>query len=326
VSKYRLEVLLPFHIYDSYLTEALDSCIRALPPNSRIIAINTINDQKLLNGHSDYVYEVNHPNAGYISALDYGFRNSHSEYVALMNSDDLIDKDRFLMQIASLELSDKNLCVSDLSKFSIIRKKGRLLVPPLLGKATSNFHEAILLLGSYRADATWCFKSEWARENNIFLEENDISDWCIAMRTMKTTDTVVLNKDLYFYRMHSNQISRNQYEDVPEGFFLSWHELNNRLNFRKLSNCEIELLTSLKKSKKLSDLKNLQSWLEEFENFLLFSLPDSNKSEIRNLLARRRLLISLKNRSVRMLLCEWRVAPKVLFQYIIFRKYLRSTL
>jgi glycosyltransferase involved in cell wall biosynthesis len=113
MSRYLLDVLLPFHVYDDLLQEAIESCKKSLPANSRIIAINTLVDQKILNMNSDQILEVMCPKADYITALRFGLSKTQSKYVALMNSDDLINESRFINQIQALENSNFKMCAHD---------------------------------------------------------------------------------------------------------------------------------------------------------------------------------------------------------------------
>ena len=326
MSEYLLEVLLPFHIFDDYLLEAIESCEKALPPNSRIIAINTLNDQKMLNGHSGLILEVTCPKANYVTALKFGLSKTQSKYVALMNSDDLIDEHRFIKQIEALEQSNFNLCVTNLSKFSITKIHKSIEVPSLLGEVPNNFHEALLLLGSFRADASWCFNQKWAREVDLFGQKSDVSDWCTAMRTVKSTNTVVLNEKYYFYRMHARQITRDQKVSNSPYFYANWTELNDRLNFRALNHSEIDIVTSHNRTSKIENLENVWCWLSEIEVYLESIFIDSDKEKISNILFRRKLLIGIRNRSLQLKIKELRLLPNLFFQYFRFKKYLRGVL
>lgn len=324
MSEYLLDVLLPFHVHDDLLREAIENCKKSLPANSRIIAINTLCDQKILNMHSDRILEVMCPRADYVTALRFGLSITQSKYVALMNSDDLIDNSRFSNQIQALENSNFKLCVTNLSKFSITKQQKWIEIPALLGDPPNNFHEVLLLLGSFRADASWCFNQKWAHEVNLFGQESDVSDWCTAMRTMNQGNTLVLNEDLYFYRMHSRQITRGERIPNSESFYFNWKSLNRKFNFRYLTPSEIDAITTAQKQDR--NLDNVWKWLKEIEAFLISVLPDSDKKKISNIFSRRRLFICLNQRTLHLRIKDMLIVPKVLFQYIRFKKYLRVSL
>ena len=322
--KYELDVVLPFHVLDQYLIEAIESCISALPDQSRLILINTRSDQKEIEVRYDSVLELNLKNADYMSALGFGIGKSDAKYIALMNSDDIVDQTRFTRQLQELKNSKKDLCVTSIEKFAISRAGATVFIPSLLGKAPQRFNEALLLLGSYRADASWCFKSSWAQQNFLFSSDQDISDWCTAMRVMRSTNTVVIDENLYLYRMHPRQITRLSRVHASPHFLASWEALNQKLGFAPLNRFEIEMLLSIEKSNKRINLDNTFAWLTEVEDYLKEKLESSNHKMIENLISRRRLLISIKNRTIR--IQDLSRIPVVLFEYIRFRKYLRGSL
>ena len=321
---YYLDVLLPFHVNDSFLTAAIESCMKALPKNSRLLMINTLSEEKILQDHSERFIELNYPNANYMSALMLGMANSNSEYIALMNSDDLIDVDRFFKQIEALSSSGREICAANLSKFAIKKKSKKIKIPALLGKPPSHFHEASLLLGPYRADASWCFTSEWARKNRLFSSDGDISDWCVAMRVMNSTNTIVLDEDLYFYRIHSGQLSQNRDIHKSEKYISSWEALNNKFGFRKLSAAEIQVLTSNYGRIKTKEIESVFLWLKELQNYLVNNLPQSENQQVKNLISRRRLFICYKYRVLSLQLHDVRILGTVFLEYCKFRKFLRG--
>jgi hypothetical protein len=330
MSKYSLDVLLPFHRVDDYLFDAIESSKVALPPDSRIILINTSVEDFLigncLSQWDEKVKLVHLPGGNYIQALSFGLKSSEAKYVALMNSDDLVEPSRFLKQIQSLELNESKICVTRLQKFVMSAYGKTTNIPSVLGSAPNFFHEAILLLGSYFADASWCFDAEWAKENNLFSESNDISDWCTAMRVLKRSSTSVLNERLYLYRMHSGQYTRSQTSHSNINFYSSWNQLNCTFGFRALSRNEIDIVTANPHARKVDDLENVLSWLDELENFLILTFSNSSDRSIKKLFSKRRILVCFRNRSLLVRIRDVRVIPEVIFEYLRYRKHLRFKL
>jgi hypothetical protein len=326
VQKFLLDVLLPFHVDDDLLMEAVESCLEALPKNSKLILINTEGSNKTHYGKIPNVTEISMKGADYLSALKFGLMGSEAEYVALMNSDDLVEETRFARQLEVLSKSNADICVTNISKFAKQSDGSRLSIPPLLGVPPRYFHEGILLLGSFRADASWLFKRDWAIRNNLFFEACDVSDWSTAMRVMKKTNTVVISENLYFYRMHSRQSSHDKKLHQKDDFYETWQKLNTQLNLRSLSRQEIQILTSNYDTPKVKSLKNLMKWLYEAEDQLRQEFPRSESLFLENLFSRRRLLICFKNHSFRIRLKDLKFLPKILFEYFTYRRYLRGSL
>ena len=324
MKEFYLDVLLPYHRKDNLLDDAIQSCLFALPENSRILLIDTKGIGPTNFSGYENVKEITSQGADYLNALKIGLLNSDSEYIALMNSDDLIDPRRFSNQIKALSGSSYDICVTNVSKFVTRRFGKKLLVPPLFGQPPRTFHESILLLGSFRADASWLFKSDWARKNNLFNASSDLSDWTTAMRVLTSTNTIVLDEELYNYRIHSGQLSQNRDFHKNKNFVSAWETLNNKLDFRELTANQIEILTSNYGQIKTKELESIFLWLNELQDYLASNLPQSENQRVKHLISRRRLFICYKYRVLKLQLQDVRILGTVFLEYCKFRKFLRG--
>lgn len=315
---------MPFHVVNDNLFAAIESCKRALPDNSRLLLINTIGKKKMLAEDSEFLVEINVPKANYVQALRHGIGATESQYIALMNSDDLVDVNRFTRQIDELVTSGRELCVTNLLKFAYQAKTKQITIPPLLGNPPRHFHEALLLLGSFRADASWCFKFEWAEENNLFSSDRDVTDWCAGMRVMKSTNTVVIPESLYFYRMHPGQATRSGNQINTDLFYSNWLDLNQSMNLKKLSIFEIDMLTSVGRANNKDNLNNVWIWLNQVEELLKQELPSSDHKSIEDVLSRRRILLCLNYHQIHISFQDLKFYPKVLFEYLRYKSFLRE--
>jgi len=282
-----LDVLLPFHVIDDNLFLAIKSCLDALPENSKIIAINTRSDQSSLNNMSREIIEVKVPGGDYMSALQHGLNISEAQFVALMNSDDLVSKDRFQLQISKLKNDNLDICMTDIKKFS---KRGTSL-PSLMGKAPSFFHPSLLLLGAYRADATWCFLREWANKEKLFCLENDDSDWSVALRVLPNAKIGIINEYHYFYRMHANQFTRKK--SIPANQIIErMNSLNLSLGFPSLMSRDYLWLLSPFSYVTKESFHEIMKWLAHVQGSLARIHPQ-HKDQIDNLVLRRIAILHL---------------------------------
>jgi hypothetical protein len=262
-----------------------------------------------------------------MDALKLGLDYSEAEYVALMNSDDLCSSDRFHKQLAALEKTNSDLSVTDITKFRITKKGRRKIIGSLLGHPPGNFNNALLLLGSYRADATWCFRREWARKNNLFRLKGDVSDWTVGMRVIPKTKLHVIAENLYFYRMHGGQVTRKSDYVAQAGFYSRWINLNTDLNLPILNQNEIQAIAlPWEHAKKLNEITNLKNWLNKIEKQLLLGVTSRENHAIRALLARRKLVLTFKQRALFLQFTDMQFIPLIFFEYIQFRKYARGKL
>jgi hypothetical protein len=321
---YLLDVILPFHKIDAHLSEAIDSCMKALPKNSRIIAVNTCNSGEIGGSYPSSIHEVFLRNGSYLEALGLGILSAKATFIALMNSDDLSTEDRFHKQIFEMIRTQSDLSVCNISKFSVSSLGRKRHIPALLGSPPKKFSFALLLLGSYRADASWCFTSQWAKKNTVFLHNDDISDWCTAMRINGDTKVSVIDEDLYQYRMHPEQVTRNTNDSLEKQFYDIWQAFNESLGFMRLTNSEIQcLILPWKSTEKLQNLKNIKIWLGELEQHLMASMRGRDRVRVASIFARRRVTISFYQRRSVLIGQDYFFIPKIFIQYLRFRKQAR---
>ncbi len=278
----RITVLLPFHRIDFFLRQAIESCERALDSNSVLLLINTSFEDYFYCSRKVEIRFLNIPGASYLEALRSGLMVCETELVALMNSDDQVDVNKFQIQKALLLNGSFDLVHTAIQKFRGTNSKAF----SLLGEIPhSGYNSRLLLLGSYGANATWLFRKDWAWDIELFGHEEDKSDWSVALRTFPESRIGYINQPLYMYRMHRDQVTRRN----PESHLsleTTWTNLNNKLSLPNLSNLDIRFLT-MPNRESLGEisLPRLNLWIEEFRK-----LNRDNKSEFDELLQRRALV------------------------------------
>jgi hypothetical protein len=281
----RVSILLPFHVDDVLLHEAIHSTMLAMDKDDELVLINTSNSKFSNCYRQDNVSVIDAPNCKYIPALSLGISLVKGKFIALMNSDDLVATNRFDKQVEHLDSNQTDLAFSGIRKFS----GGNRRIFPILGDfCGDHYWPGMLLLGSYGANASWLFRRTWAKDRELFSSKGDASDWTTALRVLPETKISYLPEKLYFYRMHKNQITRTNPEKHPT-LLETWSRLNKQLNLPELSQHEISVLT-LPKFAKVEKrlLENIVDWSIEFRKLI----PVNSGSEQ---LLRRRLAI-LKSR------------------------------
>ena len=317
VNSLKMEVILPFHVNDKHLSDALASTLLALPANSRVIAVNTISKNKIL-PENKLIHEVAAPGAGYFEALRAGLNVATSKYVALMNSDDLCDPKRFLMQLEALESSASQVCITGIRKFS----EEKTYLPTLVGEPPKRFVLSMLLLGSYYSDASWMFDREIALTHDFFSPNLDYSDWTLGMRILKECDVVYVSEKLYFYRMHKNQLTRQMEFDSDE-FYSAWRQLNKSFGLPSLSNSEIRVLAKpwlLDSS--VESLSNIEMWCGEFSKKNV-GLNLRAAFKVKQVIGRRKLFYFYSTRKRDFGFRNFLYLPRLFIEYLYLGKFLR---
>ena len=222
-----LDVLLPFHKIDIYFQQAIDSL-----SSTKGVSFNTI----LIDDRLDKSQDINTlatklksfdivettGGTGYANALRLGTSYITQDFVALFNSDDLIDPSRFKKQIKELDKAE--LCISKISRIKHDNSKSYSMI----GEMGSKHYDPIfLLLGAYGADASWSMRTEWWKRN-AFFDNQDYLDWRIALKSFKETTISYIPEPLYFYRKHEGQVTKNRSSvdtNDLENTFLLWNAL-----------------------------------------------------------------------------------------------------
>ena len=277
----KLSILLPFHIDNQFLNDAIASCVNAMEEDFELILINTsgLKCPRLANFQI-----IDAPGYNYIEALSIGLSESRGEYTALMNSDDLFLKNRFQKQISKLVADQADLVFCGMKKF---KGKNRGIFP-LLGELKGDqYLSEFLLLGSYGANATWLFRTSWANDLQLFKSPLDSSDWTTALRVFPNSKIAYVPDKLYLYRMHATQITRTLPEQHSTLYSL-WTSLNESLNLPHLTLQEVKSLTRPDFIQREDAITlNILDWFSEY----LDRLPSHHA--IDDLLNRRLLILSL---------------------------------
>ncbi len=269
-----LDILLPFHRADRFLSEAIQSINLVEKLNPRVILIDDRIDKSdqllpLFRTLKNFEIVTTQGGRGYGQALKVGSQLISSDVVALFNSDDVVHPLRFSKQIA--ELDNFELCLTKMERLTRNNRKAVALT----GSIKSDAYDPIyLLLGSYGADATWCMRSEWWIKNSFFDGEECL-DWRIALHSFKNSSIKYLNETLYFYRKHALQVTATRVNNFQAMIpvYESWEVFARYLGVTALSydvfsilgtpwsrNSSIDLPKMLKAIEQISDVaKRLDS-------------------------------------------------------------------
>jgi glycosyltransferase involved in cell wall biosynthesis len=208
----QVDVILPFHKVDDFLKSAIKSVLVSDDVDISLILIDDRESPQddlaselgsILGGFKFKV--IVNSNHGYGSSLNLGLQATSSEYVALMNSDDLISPKRIKRQIQVLRDTNSDAVVCGIQKFY-----RNHYIPSLAGVPNLNvYHPLFLLLGAYGADATLLGKLE-IMQRLKFVESAITCDWLTALGEYPKLRISGIHERLYFYRYHRDQATQNR--------------------------------------------------------------------------------------------------------------------
>ena len=232
-----VDVVIPFHRMDNYLSEAISSVKLSIGVDVRLIVVNDtgnkISADYLKLRESDLL--IDSSAKGYVNALQTGILNSTAEFVAFLDSDDIMEPHRLSMQIAKIKITGTDFISGQIVKFTHNPIDGHSF--SILGPIpkTSN-PELLLLLGSHGADSSILAIGESIRKSwNIHSTfPPSVADFGWLLKCL--SDGSLMSHEpaaIYFYRSHRNQLSRSGELGLEwNSVYPYWFTFcKNRLNF-----------------------------------------------------------------------------------------------
>jgi hypothetical protein len=231
-----LDVLMPFHRFDDYLKQAIDSLSATKGVTFNTILIDDRIDKtqdisKLVSNLKKFEIVSTTGGTGYSNALKLGTSCITADCVALFNSDDLIDPTRLQKQI--IKLNTAEISITDIVRINWNNSKSRSVT----GAIKSNYYDpAFLLLGAYGANASWCMRRAWWEEN-AFFDDQPCLDWRIALNAFGKSEISYIAEPLYLYRKHKKQITNNKVlsRESLKPVFELWNKLLETYGIKPLS-------------------------------------------------------------------------------------------
>ncbi len=281
---FTIDVVLPFHIINNYLHEAITSVEKSTGVHTRLILVNDTRSGSYLEQYPLNIdaIEVYTDTPGYLSALAKGISSSSSEFIGFLDSDDITSPERFANQTKHLVDSGADLSTGVLRT---INSTGKVIPKrPVLGKMpTPNEPRELLLLGSHGADSALVGRGDFIRQswNTHSTFPPSLADFGWFFSLPQGTKVVHTANAIYYYRSHESQMSRSN------GLLLDWSHVYPK--YLEHQNCNFSGLRFL----------NLNEYPPNVLAALIFpsSMPKLTSGQKKALfVARNSILSSLENR------------------------------
>jgi hypothetical protein len=132
-----------------------------------------------------------------------------------------------------------------------MQKIGKRSVNMNFSPDLSRFSAEMQLFGAYGANAAVMFKKDWLL-NHFEISHYPVWDWQFALQKFQFGQIVGTNKNLYFYRQHSNQISasRAHLEAVLNSIPINWLDFQEQ-SIHKNQNLRLVQAIILPRQRKL---------------------------------------------------------------------------
>ena len=224
--KNSVDVIIPFHRHDEMLERSIASVSQAIEVEINIILVDDRTNREDFSPYST----VKTRSHGYENAVNSALPHLKSNFVALMNSDDLIFPERFIQQITLIKETGKSICISRMRKTT-----PRRIPQFMLGgnPRLKNIYPDLFLVSAHYSNATWCATRGFWEKNVLFESEGVGSDWLLGSKILSDQNTCILLRPTYLYIQHELQITKN-IKKLSNKVTSNWAQLNLELNYPPL--------------------------------------------------------------------------------------------
>jgi glycosyltransferase involved in cell wall biosynthesis len=214
--------VIPAYNAASFLPLTIKHALRSTFRDYELVVVNdgsSDDTAAICEGLDPRLRVINQPNMGMSAARNSGIAGSDSEYVALLDSDDIWHPQKLAAQVELLDDSPTvGVCFGEFEAWdgqSPIRFQGEVsaqrLVPELSGWI---YHQ--LVLTSWALPSTLTFRREVVRHLGSFLAENSLNDdWEFMIRASRYYRYAKLRDVVTLYRQHPTRYGMTDVDGTP---------------------------------------------------------------------------------------------------------------
>lgn len=223
-----LSIIIPSYNHEAYIGHAIQSVMDQSYHNWELIIVDDgskDNSLSVINKYSDErIHLITQENQGAHNAINRGLREAKGEYLAILNSDDLYEADRFKIMIAEMEnnptveFSCSYIRVIDSKGKGLGTKEGWRNMEPwvvphreLSFAATEDFKRNLLMSNFTSTTSNFLFTRNLYEKIGGMRNLRFAHDWDFALRAAEVAECKIIDKPLLKYRVHeSNTISSDR--------------------------------------------------------------------------------------------------------------------
>ena len=254
MNKPKISVLMTIYNHENFLRHAIKSVINQTYKNWELIAIDngsTDNSKKILKKfkHKNIKKKFLKKNIGRTNCLNYGLRFCKGKYIAILDSDDVSEKNRFKKQVNEMEKNkDVNLVASN---FKLIDEDNQIVSNKKHFFKKKNLRS--LLFKNFIAHSTVMYKkSIIGKVGNYPKKYQYAQDYAFYLKIFKKYKIKFLSETLVKLRKpHSNsetiRVSKQNLFFDEQISLLNWSLKNLNPNFKEKLKITFKFLKILTK-------------------------------------------------------------------------------
>ncbi|MBN8554733.1 MAG: glycosyltransferase [Deltaproteobacteria bacterium] len=209
-----ISVLMPVFNGEKYLDAAIRSVLRQSYSHFELIILNdgsTDGSAKIIQSFKDprIIYIKNDQNLGLVKTPNLGIERARGQYIARIDSDDILFSDRFMKQVDFLESHpDAVACGSWYFTMKFL--------PNTLVKVPTRPEDIAseLIFKNVMAHSSMMMRADSLRQYKIFYSDKYpfIEDWELWLRLSKVGRLYNIPEPLFLYRLHSQSVSFKNFD------------------------------------------------------------------------------------------------------------------
>jgi glycosyltransferase involved in cell wall biosynthesis len=210
-----VSIVIPAYNAGAYLRETLDSVMRSTLRDFEVIVIDDGSKDRtaeIASAFPSQVRVISQPNAGMSASRNRGVSMSDSEYIALLDSDDVWHPRKLELQVRTLqERADHDVCFTRFTPWWG-EDAAAFLAEPRTGavdEAMSGwvYHHLILTNWCLPSSMLWR-RSTWQQTGPFLCNDQQTDDWEYIIRATRDHRFVRLDESLVLYRQVASSLSR----------------------------------------------------------------------------------------------------------------------
>lgn len=255
-----VSIVIPMYNVEEYIAETLESVIKQSYTNLEIIIVNDGSKDQSLTIAKRYseldkrIVLIDKKNEGLSKTREEGLKRAHGEYVAMIDSDDKINKDYIRKMYDKIEMNKADICLCARKTFGLenhafMLNKGIKDVLATNRKILEKDYYHIAL--NYEMSDSWnkLYRRHFLKEAgcHFYLDRkyNGTDMLFNYMLLLHCPKIVTVNEPLYEYRIIQNSRVRRKNKPLQEGFNFIYNELKKEAEKLDYSNnMNIQLATS----------------------------------------------------------------------------------
>lgn len=223
-----VSIIIPSYNHELYIGKAIQSVVNQTYSNWELIIVDdgsTDNSIKRIKNFKDArICLIEQENRGAHNAINRGLEQAKGYYLAILNSDDIYEKDRIAFMVKEMKRKPEIgfICsyiqVIDSNGKELGIKKGWRNMEPwtvphkeLSFASTDDFKRNLLMSNFTSTTSNFFFTRKLFEKVGGMRNLRFAHDWDFALRAAEATECAIIEKPLLKYRVHeSNTISSNR--------------------------------------------------------------------------------------------------------------------